>query len=47
MLIFGDMLGCKAQQRIDIITGFLWRFSQFRDTYKEKHEDRINDELIF
>lgn len=36
MLIFGNVLSCKAQQWVNIITGFLWRFSQFRDTYREK-----------
>lgn len=35
MLIFGNVLSCKAQQWVNIITGFLWCFSQFRNTYRE------------
>lgn len=34
VFVFGDMLGCKAQQWINIVTCFLGRFSQLRDSCK-------------
>lgn len=38
VLVFGNVLGCEAQQWIDIITGFLRCFSQFRDTRFDLHD---------
>lgn len=41
VFVFGNVLGSKAEQWMDIITGFLGCFSQIRDSCGKKTDQNI------